>query len=129
MVFDCDHLRWTIILVDVSILSQSHTPQRLTCRYTIYFFETAGSTDPFANTCITSGLGIASVIFLVTCLDKVGRRRIVCYCISIQWTSLLLIGCIGLVKNRNASLNRFLIALACIWCESKQLGPEDMSIC
>jgi hypothetical protein len=85
--------------------------------YTIYFFQIAGSTDAFANTCITSGLGIVSVIFLVFGLDYVGRRRIVCYCMSTQWVCLFLIGCIGLVKNPSAGLNGFLIVLACLWCE------------
>jgi hypothetical protein len=85
--------------------------------YTIYFFQIAGSTDAFANTCITSGLGIVSVIFLVFGLDYLGRRRIVCYCMSTQWVCLFLIGCIGLVKNPSAGLNGFLIVLACLWCE------------
>lgn len=83
----------------------------------MYFFEIAGSADAFANTCITSGLGIASVVFLVLCLDLLGRRRIVCYCLSTQWTCLLLIGLIGLVHNRNKHLNSFLIFLACLWCK------------
>jgi hypothetical protein len=117
---------------------QQLTPQIYHCKLQIasphrtgfdpqYFFEIAGSTDPFANTSITSGLGIASTIFLITCLDYVGRRRIVCYCLSIQWICLLVIGLVGLKTNPNASLNNFLIFLACLWCKCTR--RVDFSSC
>ncbi|WWD01005.1 hypothetical protein V866_007943 [Kwoniella sp. B9012] len=106
---------WRTLVSSYELTAGTFIGQTFLSTYTIYFFEIAGSTNGFSNTCITSGLGIVSCVVLVLGLDSIGRRRIVCYCFSTQWICLFLIGCIGLVKNRSSGLNKFLIFLACLW--------------
>ncbi|WWC63091.1 uncharacterized protein I303_105690 [Kwoniella dejecticola CBS 10117] len=106
---------WRTFLSCYELTAAAFVGQSFLSTYVVYFFEIAGSTDAFANTCITSALGIVCTIFLIFGLDVVGRRRLITYGISLMWFSLLLIGCLSLVKNQNKAINGVLIFLACLW--------------
>ncbi|OCF30852.1 hypothetical protein I316_07485 [Kwoniella heveanensis BCC8398] len=113
---------WRTFVASYELLTATFVGQSFLSTYVVLFFEIAGSTNAFTNTCITSGLGIACTVFLILFLDKFGRRRIICYGISTMWLSLFLIGCIGLVKNPSKSLNGLLIFLACLWTVCFNIG-------
>ncbi|KAH3957097.1 hypothetical protein HBH70_187800 [Parastagonospora nodorum] len=71
--------------------------------YGTYFFQQAGLKDPFAITCITSSLMIATAIVVIFLADPLGRRWIGCGGVTLSWLCCLVIGILGVTKTVRAS--------------------------
>jgi hypothetical protein len=50
--------------------SQQFTGLTLFSTFAAYFFQQAGVGDPFSDTCITTSLGLATIIFLILTFDR-----------------------------------------------------------
>ncbi|CAG7915558.1 unnamed protein product [Penicillium olsonii] len=63
-----------------------------------YFFQQAGLADPFKIKVITTSIQIATVLFIITIADRVGRRLLACSGTTLCWVSCVAIDC-GLATN------------------------------
>lgn len=99
--------------------SQQFTGLTLFSTFAAYFFQQAGVGDPFTITCITTSLGLATVIFLILTSDRWGRRWVACYGVTISWLTCLAIGILSVSPDTAAS-NYVLIVFACLWSEFLQ---------
>ncbi|KAH4923564.1 hypothetical protein HBI79_169170 [Parastagonospora nodorum] len=86
-----------------ALVSQQLVGLTLFGTYGTYFFQQAGLKDPFAITCITSSLMIATAIVVIFLADPLGRRWIGCGGVTLSWLCCLVIGILGVTKTVRAS--------------------------
>jgi hypothetical protein len=97
-----------------SLLSQQFIGLTLFSTFGTYFFQQAGLEDPFRITCITTSIGLATIIFIILSADRWGRRWIACYGTTIAWVSCVAIGILGVSPKVKAS-DYLLVLFACFW--------------
>lgn len=108
-----------------TLMSQQFVGLSLLAGYQTYFFQQAGVQDPFAVTCITSGINIAFTLLIMYLADAWGRRWIACSGITLCWGSCVLIGILGVVPT-NAVINKLLVLFAVLWSELSVLAFLDL---
>lgn len=84
--------------------------------YGAFFFRQAGLSDPFAVTCIKSGIGLAMNIIAVLSVEKVGRRLFCCSGLTLMLLMNLAIGILG-VQQRSTVVDNLLVFFSVMWCE------------
>ncbi|EAT78272.2 hypothetical protein SNOG_14401 [Parastagonospora nodorum SN15] len=98
-----------------ALVSQQLVGLTLFGTYGTYFFQQAGLKDPFAITCITSSLMIATAIVVIFLADPLGRRWIGCGGVTLSWLCCLVIGILGVTKTRLRPYTAgFAAALSCV---------------
>ncbi|KAG8628291.1 hypothetical protein KVT40_004164 [Elsinoe batatas] len=97
-----------------TLMTQQFTGLKLFSTFATYFFQQAGLEDPFAVTCITTGINIATVIILILCVDLIGRRNVACGGCTLAWASCAAVGILGVIPAGRAT-NYLFILFACLW--------------
>ncbi|PNS18748.1 hypothetical protein CAC42_5287 [Sphaceloma murrayae] len=97
-----------------TLMSQQFTGLKLFSTFATYFFQQAGLADPFAVTCITSGISIAAIVVLIFCVDFTGRRIISCGGCTLAWAACGAVGILGVIPQGRAT-NYLFILFACLW--------------
>ncbi|CAG7996809.1 unnamed protein product [Penicillium salamii] len=82
--------------------------------YATYFFQYAGSKDPFMVTVILSCVQLLSMILTATTTDKLGRRPLTIYPYAVTSVSLLCLGIIGCFNYTKPATSSLLIFFACL---------------
>ncbi|KAJ5217828.1 Major facilitator superfamily domain general substrate transporter [Penicillium citrinum] len=82
--------------------------------YATYFFQYAGSDDPFMVTVILSCVQLISMIVTAVTTDKIGRRPLTVYPYLVTAISLLCLGITGCFDYTKTSLSSLLIFFACL---------------
>ncbi|KIR70588.1 sugar transporter [Cryptococcus deuterogattii CA1014] len=82
--------------------------------YSSYFFQIAGFDDPFAITCISTGIQLGVILVVVALVDKVGRRNLCCGGLTTMLVGNTLIGILGVVKSNNVT-NKLLVFFTCVY--------------
>ncbi|KAF4555557.1 Sugar (and other) transporter-like protein 33 [Elsinoe fawcettii] len=97
-----------------TLMTQQFTGLKLFSTFATYFFQQAGLEDPFAVTCITTGINIAAVIALILSVDFIGRRNVACSGCTLAWASCAAVGILGVIPAGRAT-NYLFILFACLW--------------
>ncbi|KAJ5090786.1 hypothetical protein N7532_009470 [Penicillium argentinense] len=82
--------------------------------YATYFFQNAGSKDPFMVTVILSCVQLISMIMTAVTTDKLGRRPLTIYPYAVTSVSVLCLGIIGCFDYTKTSTSSLLIFFACL---------------
>ncbi|KAH8691383.1 hexose transporter [Talaromyces proteolyticus] len=82
--------------------------------YATYFFQYAGSNNPFLVTLILSCVQLLSMFFTVTLTDRFGRRPLTVYPYGVTVLSVLCLGIIGCFDYTKPSTSSLLIFFACL---------------
>ncbi|KAJ5871638.1 uncharacterized protein N7529_003991 [Penicillium soppii] len=82
--------------------------------YATYFFQYAGSKDPFMVTVILSCVQLFSMILTAVTTDKLGRRPLTVYPYAVTTVSLLCLGIIGCFDYTKPATSSLLIFFACL---------------
>ncbi|OJJ44483.1 hypothetical protein ASPZODRAFT_18673 [Penicilliopsis zonata CBS 506.65] len=82
--------------------------------YATYFFQYAGSNNPFLVTLILSCTQIISMIFTSSMTDKLGRRPLTVYPYAVTVVSVLCLGIIGCFDYTEKATSSLLIFFACL---------------
>ncbi|CRG86849.1 General alpha-glucoside permease [Talaromyces islandicus] len=82
--------------------------------YATYFFQYAGSKNPFLVTVILSCVQLLSMILTATLTDQFGRRPLTIYPYAITVLSVLCLGIIGCFDYTKPSTSSLLIFFACL---------------
>ncbi|CAG8897290.1 unnamed protein product [Penicillium nalgiovense] len=82
--------------------------------YATYFFQYAGSDDPFMVTVILSCVQLISMMMTAVTTDKFGRRPLTIYPYAVTTVSLLCLGIIGCFDYTKPSTSSLLIFFACL---------------
>ncbi|KAJ5297538.1 hypothetical protein PENANT_c005G03852 [Penicillium antarcticum] len=82
--------------------------------YATYFFQYAGSKDPFMVTVILSCVQLLSMIMTAVTTDKLGRRPLTIYPYAVTTVSVLCLGIIGCFDYTKPSTSSLLIFFACL---------------
>ncbi|KAJ6089811.1 hypothetical protein N7467_005027 [Penicillium canescens] len=82
--------------------------------YATYFFQYAGSKDPFMVTVILSCVQLLSMIMTAVTTDNFGRRPLTIYPYAVTSVSVLCLGIIGCFDYTKPSTSSLLIFFACL---------------
>ncbi|KAE8154589.1 general substrate transporter [Aspergillus avenaceus] len=82
--------------------------------FATYFFQYAGSDDPFLVTVILSCVQLISMIITVLLTDQFGRRPLTVYPYAVTTLSVLCLGIIGCVDYTQKATSSLLIFFACL---------------
>ncbi|KAJ5362160.1 hypothetical protein N7541_003004 [Penicillium brevicompactum] len=82
--------------------------------YATYFFQYAGSKDPFMVTVILSCVQLLSMIMTALTTDKLGRRPLTVYPYAVTSISVLCLGIIGCFDYTKPATSSLLIFFACL---------------
>ncbi|OKL61225.1 hypothetical protein UA08_03351 [Talaromyces atroroseus] len=82
--------------------------------YATYFFQYAGSNNPFLVSVILSCMQIIAMLLTATLTDKLGRRPLTIYPYAVTVVSVLCLGIIGCFDYKTKSLGSLLIFFACL---------------
>ncbi|KAJ5946930.1 hypothetical protein N7454_003769 [Penicillium verhagenii] len=82
--------------------------------YATYFFQAAGSNDPFMVTVILSCVQLLSMLLTVTLTDQFGRRPLTVYPYAVTVVSVLCLGIIGCFNYEKPATSSLLIFFACL---------------
>ncbi|KAJ5560572.1 hypothetical protein N7513_002971 [Penicillium frequentans] len=82
--------------------------------YATYFFQYAGSNDPFMVTVILSCVQLLSMLMTVTLTDQFGRRPLTVYPYAVTVVSVLCLGIIGCFDYTKPATSSLLIFFACM---------------
>ncbi|KAF4123598.1 Sugar (and other) transporter [Geosmithia morbida] len=82
--------------------------------YATYFFQYAGSKDPFLVTLILSCVQLVSMILTATLTDQFGRRPLTVYPYAVTVVSVLCLGIIGCFDYTAKATSSLLIFFACL---------------
>ncbi|CAI7656076.1 unnamed protein product [Penicillium pancosmium] len=82
--------------------------------YATYFFQYAGSKDPFMVTVILSCVQLISMMATALTTDKFGRRPLTVYPYAVTSISVLCLGIVGCFDYTKVSLSSLLIFFACL---------------
>ncbi|KAL4865321.1 hypothetical protein BDV12DRAFT_211105 [Aspergillus spectabilis] len=82
--------------------------------YATYFFQYAGSDDPFLVTLILSCVQIISMLLTAVLTDRLGRRPLTVYPYAVTSLSVLCLGIVGCFDYTSAALSSLLIFFACV---------------
>ncbi|KAJ5950918.1 uncharacterized protein N7479_009331 [Penicillium vulpinum] len=82
--------------------------------YATYFFQYAGSNDPFMVTVILSCVQLISMMITTVSTDKLGRRPLTIYPYAVTSVSVLCLGIIGCFDYTKPSTSSLLIFFACL---------------
>ncbi|OAA64363.1 General substrate transporter [Niveomyces insectorum RCEF 264] len=82
--------------------------------YATYFFQYAGSNNPFMVTIILSCVQIISMIVTATSTDRFGRRPLTVYPYAVTVVSVLSLGIVGCFDYTTKALSSLLIFFACL---------------
>ncbi|KAJ6024835.1 hypothetical protein N7540_005632 [Penicillium herquei] len=77
--------------------------------YSTYFFQTAGSKNPFQDTLILSCVQLISMLLTATLTDQLGRRPLTVYPYAVTVLSVLSVGIIGCFDYAKPSIGALLI--------------------
>lgn len=100
-----------------SLLAQQVVGLGVFFTYGTYFFQQAGMSDPFAITCITSGINIGASLAVIAIADVVGRRPLACFGTTTCLVMNLCVGILGVTPSVKAS-DYLLVLFSVIWSKS-----------
>ncbi|KAL1870914.1 hypothetical protein VTK73DRAFT_2369 [Phialemonium thermophilum] len=124
------NLRRTWISV-LPLTTQQWSGLPLVLNYLAYFFSTAGVANPFIPTVAQSVILLFMILLTGFFIDKIGRRRLLLVSESICFVTLLFMGMIGTLAQRNGGVLTGRMAdgitvLACVWVAAYAMGPAAL---
>jgi MFS transporter, SP family, sugar:H+ symporter len=86
------------------------------------FLKQLNIMDPFTATMIKRAMLVASCIFVILFVERVGRRRLCLIVGSMMAATLLIMGSIGSVKPRNTAENNTILAMTLLFPVGYMIG-------
>ncbi|WRT64411.1 uncharacterized protein IL334_001343 [Kwoniella shivajii] len=83
--------------------------------YSSYFAQVAGFADPFTFSLLLALVGIAVTVLIAVTTDFIGRRAIFLGGVVTTWCMLIIVGSMGLVKDKSPALNKLVLFFALVW--------------
>ncbi|WVQ82451.1 hypothetical protein IAT38_004580 [Cryptococcus sp. DSM 104549] len=77
--------------------------------------QVAGFADPFVFSLLLAIVGIAITVLIALFTDFIGRRAIFLGAVVVTWCVLLIVGGMGLIKDKSDSINKLVLFFALVW--------------
>lgn len=103
----------TLVVVCVNFFLHS-TGSQFGAVYGAYFIRSLDLINPFTVFLMTSAIGVVAVLFSMSLVDRIGRRKIIFFGGSIQTFGLFLMGGLGTVLNPSISVRLGVVVGMCL---------------
>lgn len=85
------------------------------CSYATVFFQSIGQTNAFLYTIIVDLLEVAGVVVSLFIVNRYGRRPLLLYTMAFMTATLVVVGGIGIDRNRSESMNTAIVAMIMLY--------------